>query len=401
MRGVEPARRADWSLRRTFRGHAAGVTQVVFGPRGRSLATKDTTGSMRLWSMNTGRGQTLTQGTANSTIESYSPTGTLMATTTWDDVHGGSTVDLWEVSTGRRRAALVHADRVRSVAFSPDGATLATGTSGGAVHLWDAATGHDRAVPTAHTNQVESVAFSPDAKILATGGQDGIAHLWDVATGRHLATLACTDIVYTVTFSPDGATLVTSSDDGTIRLWSTATHHVRAVFDGADDSETSVLFSPDGSVIATIYAGGGAVDPDVVVDVDLWDARTGHHRATLAGHTAPIDSAAFSPDSTTIATASDDGTVRLWNTATGQTTAILAGGSRSVGYSPDGHTIAAINPDGKLALWDGTQHARTTLPGWAGVINAYAFSPTTGVVATAGADHTARLWQSTTKVVRS
>ena len=112
---------------------------------------------------------------------------------------------------------------VYSVAFSPDGATLATGGYGGTVRLWDVATRRQLGDPLTATDgtSVESVAFSPDGATLATGGDDGTARLWDVATRRQIGdplTIPDGRPVYSVAFSPDGATLATGSDDGTARL---------------------------------------------------------------------------------------------------------------------------------------------------------------------------------------
>jgi dipeptidyl aminopeptidase/acylaminoacyl peptidase len=131
------------------------------------------------------------------------------------------TVKLWEVATGKQRAALQgHDNIVYPVAFSPDGKTLASGSVDRTVKLWDVATGKERASLLGHADIVYSVAFSPDGKTLASGSWDRTVKLWDVATGKERASLhGHTGQVHSVAFSPDGKTLALGSSDKTVRLW--------------------------------------------------------------------------------------------------------------------------------------------------------------------------------------
>ena len=203
-----------------------------------------------------------------------------------------------------------------SVAYSPDGKTLASGGSELAgesgvetyeIELWDVATGKEQATLKGHTGPVGSVAFSPDGKTLASVGYEEIK-LWDVATGKEQATL----LGSSVAFSPDGKTLalgVESFPGGEIGLWDLATGTKPAAFKNATDPKevsavTSVAFSPDGKTLASGNTDG---------TVTLLDVATGKVLATLKGHTQRVRSVAFSPDGKTLASGSDDQTVKLWD----------------------------------------------------------------------------------------
>ncbi|KAG9025260.1 hypothetical protein FS837_005032, partial [Tulasnella sp. UAMH 9824] len=119
-----------------------------------------------------------------------------------------------------------HSDSVRSVAFSPDSKTLASGSHDGTIRLWHAQTGSPLGEPLkGHSNSVRSVAFSPDSKTLASGSHDGTIRLWDAQTGSPLGERPHSyySRVSSVAFSPDGKTLASVSDDGTIHLWNAET----------------------------------------------------------------------------------------------------------------------------------------------------------------------------------
>ena len=181
---------------------------------------------------------------------------------------------------------------------------LATGSDdwSGALRLWDVATGQHYATFTKHTSDIVSLAFSPDGNTLASGSGT-VVRLWDPVTGQLKAILTGnTDSLRTIAFSPDGNTLASGS--GTVvRLWDVATGQLKANLTPHRSSVFGVAFSPDGNTLAT-----GRSDKMV----RLWDVATAQLQATLIGHTSSVHNVAFSPDSTTLASSSWDGTVLVW-----------------------------------------------------------------------------------------
>ncbi|MDB9539894.1 30S ribosomal protein S6 [Anabaenopsis arnoldii] len=196
-----------------------------------------------------------------------------------------------------------HSGSVCSVAFSPDGRTLAS-ASWRTIQLWDVATQEEIATLTRHSYGVLSVAFSPDGRTLASGSDDGTIKLWDVATQGSIATLTGhSGSVRSVAFSPDGRTLASGSRDETIKLWDVATQGSIATLTGHSNWVRSVAFSPDGRTLAS-----GSDDETI----KLWDVATQGSIATLTGHSYGVWSVAFSPDGRTLASGSEDSTIKIW-----------------------------------------------------------------------------------------
>jgi serine/threonine protein kinase len=268
----------------------------------------------------------------------FSPDGQVLASGSDD-----GTIKLWEVKTGRVINSLRgHSNLVSEVAFSPDGKVLASGSYDSTIKLWEVKTGRVINSLRGHSNHVISVAFSPDGKVLASGSYDNTIKLWSVATGREINSLrGHSDPVHSVAFSPDGKVLASGSYDSTIKLWEVATGRV---INSLSDQSYSLAFSPDGKVLAS-----GSNDT-----IKLWEVATGRVINSLSGHSDLVISVAFSPDGKVLASGSNDSTIKLWEVATGRVINSLSGHSASVAsvaFSPDGKVLASGSHDKTIKLW--------------------------------------------------
>ncbi|KAL4734024.1 hypothetical protein BDV11DRAFT_175153 [Aspergillus similis] len=285
-----------------------------------------------------------------------------------------------------------HSDWVLSVAFSPDGRLLASGSVDRNIKLWDPATGTLKHTLEGHSDWVQSVAFSSDGRLLASHSRDEIIKLWDPASGVLKHTLAGhSDWVQSVAFSPNGRLLASGSRAKTIKLWDPATGALKHTLEGHSDWVLSVAFSPDGRLLAS-----GSVDRNI----KLWDPASGALKHTLEGHSDWVRSVAFSPDGRLLASHSVDKTIKLWDPATGALKHTLAGHSdwvQSIAFQPDGRLLASGSRDKTIKLWDpATDALKHTLEGHSEWVSSVAFSPDGRLLASGSHDKTIKLWDPAT-----
>ncbi len=245
-----------------------------------------------------------------------------------------------------------------------------------------ATTNHALGVLAGHTAQVTSVAFSPDGKTIASAGGDSTIRLWNRVTQTQIgAPLAGhEEPVNDVAFSPDGKLLASASDDHTVRLWDTATHRqVGAPLTGHFGSVTSVAFSRDG----TLLASGGEDQ-----SVRLWNVRTHRQLGTgVPGQEGNVNDVAFSHEGLLLASAGNDGTIRMWDLKAGRQLPSLSSGDEpvnSIAFRPDGKLLVSAD-DVNVRLWDVARHRPLDDPleGHTQMVKGVAFSPDGRTVASA------------------
>ncbi|MEG4576487.1 serine/threonine-protein kinase [Microcoleus sp. N3A4] len=307
-----------------------------------------------------------------------------------------------------------HSNAVTSVAFSPDGATLASGSEDKTIEMWKLDAGKRWYTLTGHSDWVTCVAFSPDGATLASGGRDKTIQIWDLNKGKWWYALrGHEDRVYAVAFSRDGQVLASGSRDKTVQLWNLNKGRRMSALTGHSGGVEAVAFSAGGEFLAS-----GSRDKTVL----LWDWQNGRSICTLAEHgdwVRAIVFAANSPNSLAgptppspplvrggvaegliLATGSRDGTAKLWRVdAQGRGTLLRSmrdnsGDVLCVAFSPDGRVLATGSRDGTIYLWDaGTGGLLEILTGHAGEVLAVAFSADGGSLASGGGDRTVKIWR--------
>lgn len=327
-------------LVRTLQGHSEAISVVAFSPDGATLASGSADTTVRLWNVETGEELVVLNGHPTAIYSvAFSPDGTALASANgwyWAPSpplqfgESGTSqtpnpskekvtpvpnnVILWRAATGTEKKRWVFNVPIYTVAFSPDGRTLAIG--GGdpmgssfeenAVRLWNLDADKWDVTLREHSEfgPVFAVAFSPDGTTLASGNGKGIT-LWEVATGRSKASLD-KDSIRSVVFSPDGVLLASGSIYGFVRLWDAGTYREWTTLGQHDGIAYALAFSPNGKILASAGQDG---------KIQLWNVARKNVVATIRIPQTRIWSVAFSPDGKLIASGSSDGLIRLWDVA--------------------------------------------------------------------------------------
>jgi WD40 repeat protein len=284
------------------------------------------------------------------TSVALSPSGATLAV-------ASAQICLWDIAA-RSCVSGFGGASVNSIAFSPDGKTLATGDRSGNTYLWNVATASKSAPltdPNSGSSGVLSVAFSPDGKFLAAGDSNGRTYLWNVAARTESAPLSDPNSgssgVLSVAFSPDGKFLAAGDSNGRTYLWNIAARTESAPLSDPNSGSSGVLsvaFSPDGKLLAAGDSNGSTY---------LWNVATGSQRAAVRNpNSSDVLSVAFSPDGKLLVVGDKNGRTYLWNVATAKVSASLTdpGGTGviSVACSPDNTTMAAGDNNGRIYVWN-------------------------------------------------
>lgn len=309
---------ANGQERHTFAGHSGLVESLTFSADGHSLISRGRDKKVLEWDVAAGtvRRRLLTGPTAGDlwVAAALSPDRSVLAVSVrkLPSQKAEPVVNLWDTSTGKQPRALEHADGVYSLAFSPDGKRLASGTSDGIVYVWDVASGRAlHSVGEKKAGVYTTVVFSPDGKAVASSGYGTAIRLWDAATGKevHRWESSASNLL----FSPDSRLLL-GSDWQTLVVWDTASGKQVRRIDWLRLAMESAL-SPSGRVLASVdFAAPNPPNPAIegLDVVHLWEMASGREIRRLErlqhGH---LYSLAFSPDGRILATGGADSTILL------------------------------------------------------------------------------------------
>lgn len=293
----------------------------------------------------------------------------------------GGEAKIWDAETGELKATLRgHVDCIRSVAFSPDGKTLATSNTtllrSGlgldrcprddfcVVKLWDVKTGKERLTLKGSPYWIPSIAFSPDGKSLASASFDGTVIVWDTQTGeQRIGFDAQQEQLKEVTFSPDGRALAVGGYQGGVTFWNPQNGRQLGDIQLASSCD-ALAFSPDGKLLAAGLFHDNREGSAVDTTVQVWEVSSlgdpisavlTSEKSKFEQHTHIIQCLSFSPDGKHVASASGDKTVRLFAAATGDEIVVLKEHSANVAavaFSPNGKRLATGSWDKSVILWD-------------------------------------------------
>ena len=287
-----------------------------------------------------------------------------------------------------------HDSFINSIAFSPDGKTLASGGNDSKIILWDTNTWKEKKTLKGVTSWGRSIAFSPNGKLLASASRGEKIKVWDAITGTRQRTLKRSESDVAVTsFSPDGKTLAVPSnasstdDPKEIKLLDTRSWKVKLLLKDAQFEDVDTLpFSPDGKVLAVV----SCLSPHI----NLWSTQTGRIVRSLKAHDSSSTSVAFSPDGKLlVAVGTEESlgetTIKVWNVDTGKEHQILKLHSEKyivshVLFSPNGKTLVSSVQDGKIRIWDTTTWKEKQTFQHNNRVNCLAFSPDGKTLASGG-----------------
>ncbi len=381
-----------------LRGHSDRVTAATFSPDGVHIASGSYDGTVRLWNTVTDEVRILQNGEPDERrairggevavkAVAFSPDGARLASVSYD-----GNLRIWEDRSMPPRVFPLPVDRELFVTFSPDGRWLLSGSHGRSARLYSWRDDSWRVLP--HRSPVTAGLFSPLGEVLATACRDGSVRVWPLAGGSPRTIVQQVGAATTLAFSPDGQRLASAGADGVIRLSHLGSGAVLRL-EGHREGVLRVAFSPNGQTLAS-----GGWDSDVVVH-----HLPGGTRRRLMGHEGPVSALTFSPDGARLATASWDKTVRIWPVRRnpGINRRLLArhiGGAKTVAISPDGRQVASGGHDNIVRLIDLASGEVRELSGHTDHVYRVIFSPKGRYLASSSDDRTVRVLELDTGTER-
>lgn len=356
-----------------FEPNIKGIWNVSFSPNGMYMAAGGVEGIVKLWRMSDSELPKweefgLLQHSEEVRGIAFSLDSKYLATASYDNI-----VRIWNIQTRESKNFVGHCGKVRAVAFSPNGQWLASGGDDNTLIVWNINTQQSIKRFTDHTAKVWGVSFSPDGKFLATASSDKTARIWNLENIKQdikPRVLMHNDKVTGISFSPDGELLATSSSDSTVRIWSVNKNNIYTVLADHTSSIWAITFSPDGRLLATTSNDGDTRVWERKRNSDAYEKSKDHSSDVL--HEGSIDSftplfnfvsqgrgvgVAFGYDKfkRILATASDDGIVRLWNLEPRLELLALEGHHDQVWdvtFTIDGNHLVTVSDDKAIKFWD-------------------------------------------------
>ena len=239
-----------------------------------------------------------------------------------------------------------HSSYVNTLAISPDGQTLVSGSADKTIKIWNLSTGQEIRTLTGHSNPVNTLAISSDWQTLVSGSADKTIKIWNLSTGQEIRSITGNfSYVNALAISPDGQTLVSGNADKAINIWNLSTGQEIRTLIGHSSYVDCLVISPDGQTLVS-----GSADKTI----KIWNLSTGKEIRTLIGHSSWVKSLAISPDGQTLLSGSADKTIKIWNLSTGQEIRTLKGHSsqvNSLAISSDRETLVSASADKTLKVW--------------------------------------------------